>query len=159
MKNFIQYCAGLLLLLTCIACSKKEKTNCLLAPYALILPSFNFQMVDKTTGADLFFSAQPAYTLNDIKVIFKNSNNKVDSLAPPQKINDGSGDHFKYIIPGNHAMDTCFIKIKSLKTDTIISTLETIKGECSSSIAVINVQVNKQAPFKYSNGGMVIIKK
>ena len=159
MKKIIQYRTGLLLLLICFSCSKKEKTNCLLSPYALILPSFNFQMVDKTTGADLFFSAQPVYTLNDIKVVFRNASNKVDSLAPPQKINEGSGEHFKYIIPGNHAIDTCFIKVKNLKTDTVISSLETIKGECSSSIAVIKIQVNKQAPFKYSNGGMVVIKK
>jgi len=159
MKNFIQYCAGLLLLLTCISCSKKEKQNCLLVPAALILPGFNFQVVDKTSGADLFFGVQPTYTLNDIKVVFKNASNKVDSLAPPQKINTGSVEYFHYIIPGNHAIDTCFIKIKNLKTDTVISTLETIKGECSSSISVIRIQVNKDAPFKYSNGSIVSIRK
>src|ERR1700754_668139 len=150
MKNLIQYCAGLMLLLICFSCSKKEKTNCLIAPAALILPSFNFQLVDKNTGADLFFSAQPAYSLNDIKVIFKNANNKVDSLAPPQKISDGSGEHFQYVIPGNHTSDTCFIKIKNLKTDTVISTLATKRDECSTSIAVIKVQVNNNAPFVYS---------
>lgn len=159
MKNFIQYCTGLLLLATCISCSKKEKQNCLLVPYALILPSFDFKLVDKATGTDLFFSAQPTYSLNDIKIVFKNSNNKVDSLAPPQKIDNGSGEHFRYIIPGNHATDTCFIKIKNLKTDTVISMVETIKGECSSSVAIIRIQVNKEAPFKYGNGGIVTIRK
>jgi hypothetical protein len=128
-------------------------------PAALILPSFNFQITDKTTGADLFFSAQPVYTLNDIKVVFRNGNNKIDSLAPPQTINTSSAQHFKYVVPLGRVVDTCFIKIKNLKTDTVISTLETIKGECSSSIAVTKVQVNKGTPVAYSNAALVIIKK
>ncbi|MEN0056890.1 MAG: hypothetical protein AAGC65_24640 [Mucilaginibacter sp.] len=158
MKNFIQCCAGLLLMLTCISCSKKEKATCLLAPYALILPSFDFKVVDKTTGTDLFFSAQPTYTLSDIKVVFKNTSNKVDSLAPPMKINDGAGNRFHYIIPGNRTTDTCFIKIKNLKTDTVISTIGSIKGECAP-IVTIKIQVNQEAPMKYSNGDVITIRK
>lgn len=159
MKRSIQYCAVLLFLLACISCTKKEKANCLFVPAALILPGYTFQVVDKTTGADLFFSAQPAYSMNDIKVVFKNASNKADSLAPPQKINNGSGDHFKYIVPLGRMADTCFIKIKNLKTDTLISTLENIKSECSSSIVVTKVQVNKSAPVAYANTDIVVIRK
>jgi hypothetical protein len=159
MKNLYKYYAGLFLLLAFISCSKKEKSNCLLVPAALILPSFNFQVVDKNTGTDLFFSPSPAYSLNDIKIVFKNHDNKLDSISPPLSTNNGAGSHFMYIIPFSRMADTCYIKIKTLKTDTVISTIERVKTECSSNDAVIKVQLNKEAAMVNSNKTIVVIKK
>jgi hypothetical protein len=159
MKNLYKHCIGLFLLLAFISCSKKEKSNCLLVPAALILPSFNFQVVDKNTGTDLFFSPSPAYSLNDIKIVFKNHENKLDSISPPLKTNTATGSHFMYIIPFSKIADTCYIKIKALKTDTVISTIERVKTECSSNDAVIKVQVNKEAAIINSNKTIIVIKK
>ena len=160
MKNLYKPCVGLFLVLTFISCSKnKEKSNCLLVPVALILPSFNFQVIDKNTGTDLFFSPSPAYSLNDIKIVFKTHENKLDSISPPQRTNTGTGSHFVYIIPFSKVSDTCYIKIKGLKTDTVVSTLERIKTECSSNDAVIKVQVNKEAAIVNSNKTIIVIKK
>lgn len=159
MKNQYKYWVGLFLLLILISCSKKEKSNCLLVPVALILPSFNFQVIDKNTGTDLFFSPSPAYSLNDIKIVFKNHDNKLDSISPPLNTNNGTGSHFMYIIPFSRMADTCYIKIKTLKTDTVISTIERVKTECSSNDAVIKVQLNKEAAVVNSNKTILVIKK
>jgi len=157
-KNLNQYIAGLLLLLTCVSCSKnKEKSGCL--PVALILPAFKFQVVDKNSGNDLFFSPSPAYSINDIKIVFKNQENKLDSISPPQRTNAGTGSYFVYIVPFSRIADTCYIKIKALKTDTVISTIERIKTECGSNDGVIKVQVNKEAPIANSNKTIIVIKK
>lgn len=128
-------------------------------PAVLILPGFNFQMVDKTSGGDLFFSSKPAYSLNDIKVVFKTGMNKIDSIAPPQRTGTGAGQHFVYVIPFNKTADTCYIKIKNLKTDTVISTIAKVKTECSTNDVVIKVQVNKNTPVAYSNTDVVVIRK
>lgn len=159
MKNLYKNCVGLFLLLTFISCSKKEKSNCLLVPAALILPSFNFQVIDKSTGADLFFSPSPAHPLNDIKIVFKTREGKLDSISPPLHTNTGTGNHFVYIVPFNKEKDTCYIKIRNLKTDTIVSTIEKIKTECSSNDAVVKVHLNKETPVVNSGKTVIVIKK
>jgi hypothetical protein len=162
MKNLCRYVAGLLLLLSGVSCSKnKNKTNnCQLIPVALILQAIKFRVVDKTSGQDLFFTPNPRYALTDIKIVFRNGSNKLDSISPPQKEELPNGSHFVYPIPYTRTLDTCYIKIKNLKTDTVISIIEATKNECGTTSYNLNkVQVNKNAPIAYSYSNVVIIKK
>ena len=164
MKNLCRYIAGLLFLLTVVSCSKnKEKSKgCPPIPLAaslLAIQSIKFQMVDKTSGQDLFFAPKAPYALTDIKIVFRNSSNKLDSVAPPMKEEWPTGWHFVYPVIYARTLDTCYIKIKGLKTDTLISTLSVNKGECGTSYALSKVQVNKNAPFAYSFNSITVIKK
>ncbi|WPU93338.1 hypothetical protein SNE25_28880 [Mucilaginibacter sabulilitoris] len=158
MKNLNQYLVGLLLLLTCVSCSKnKEKSGCL--PVALIQPAFKFQVVDKNNGNDLFFSASPQYSLSDISVEFRDKLNKINILSPPDHLNSGSVDHFVYTIPQGKTADTCFVKIKGLKTDTLISTITSTTTDCGVSLSLSRVKVNKNVPVDYSKDITIVIKK
>lgn len=161
MKNLNRYIAGLLLLLTITSCSKnKDKSRgCPPVPLALILQAVKFQVVDKASGQDLFFSSNPRYAFTDIKIVFRNSSNKLDSISPPLKQELPVGSHFVYPIPYTRTLDTCYIKIKNLKTDTLISTIATTKTECATAYSLNKVQVNKSAPIAYSNGNIIVIKK
>lgn len=161
MKNLSRYIACLFLLLTAVSCSKnKDKTKvCPPVPLALILQAIKFQVVDKTSGQDLFFSANAPYALTDIKIVFRNSSNKLDSVSPPLKEELPAGSHFVYPIPYTRILDTCYIKIKNLKVDTVISTIATTKTECSTMYSLNKVQVNKNAPIAYSYSNVIVIKK
>ena len=160
MKNLNRYVAGLLLLLTAVSCSKnKAKVICPPMPLTLPVQTVKFQVVDKTSGKDLFFSQNPPYALTDIKIVFRNSSSKLDSISPPLKEELPSGSHFVYAVSNARTPDTCYIKIKSLKTDTMISTLATTKTECSITYSLNKVQVNKNAPVAYTTGSVIVIKK
>lgn len=158
MKNLNQYIAGFFILLTCVSCSKnKEKTGCL--PVALIQPAFKFQVVDKNSGNDLFFSANPQYQLSDISIEFRDRENKLNILSPPEHQNLGSGDNFIYTISRGKLVDTCFVKIKNLKTDTLISTITSTTTDCGVSLSLSRVKVNKNVPVDYSKDITIVIKK
>jgi len=161
MKNLSRYIAGLMLLLTVVSCSKnKDKTKvCPPVPLALILQAIKFQVVDKTSGQDLFFSAKAPYALTDIKIVFRNSSNQLDSVSPPLKDQLPTGSNFVYHIPYARTLDTCYIKIKGLKTDTMISTIATTITKCSTRYLLNKVQVNKNAPIAYSYSNVIVIKK
>jgi len=160
MKNLCLYIFGLFILLTVVSCSKnKAKVICPPVPLALPVQTVKFQVVDKTSGKDLFFSQNPPYALTDIKIVFRNSSNKLDSISPPLKEDLPAGSHFLYIVSNPRSPDTCYIKIKSLKTDTLISTLATTQTACSTTYFLNKVQVNKDAPVAYVGGNVIIIKK
>jgi len=161
MKNLSRYVAGLLLLLIAVSCSKNKDKNevCPPMPLALVLQAVKFQVVDKTSGQDLFFSQNPPYALTDIKIVFRNSSNQLDSVSPPLKDQLPTGSHFVYPIPYTRILDTCYIKIKGLKTDTMISTIATTITKCSTMYLLNKVQVNKNAPIAYSYSNVIVIKK
>jgi hypothetical protein len=161
MKNLCRLIAGLLLLLTITSCSKNKAkiVGCSPVPLALILQAVKFQVVDKTSGQDLFFSPNASHPLTDIKIVFRNSSNKLDSVSPPLKEELPTGSHFIYTIPYTRTLDTCYIKIKDLKTDTLISTIAVTKTECSTSYALNKVQVNKNPSVAYSYSNVILIKK
>ncbi|WP_419699579.1 hypothetical protein [Mucilaginibacter sp. NFX135] len=161
MKKISQCIAGLLLLWIVVSCSKnKNQTKiCPPAPVALILQVVRFQIVDKTSGQDFFFSPNPPYALTDIKIVFRNSAGKLDSVPPPLKEAVPAGSHFVYPVPYTRTLDTCYIKIKNLKTDTMISTVAATKTECSTTYVLNKVQVNNNAPVAYTSGNVILIKK
>ena len=161
MKKISQCTACLFLLLFAVSCSKNknQKKICPPVPVALILQVVRFQVVDKTSGQDFFFSPNAPYALTDIKIVFRNSSGKLDSVSPPLKEQVPTGSHFIYPVPYTRTLDTCYIKIKNLKTDTLISTVATTITECSTTYALNKVQVNKNAPVAYAYGNVIIIKK
>jgi hypothetical protein len=161
MKNLCRYIAGLLLLFSVVSCSKNKAkvVGCPPVPLALILQAVKFQVVDKTSGQDLFFSPNAPRPFTDIKIVFRNSSNKLDSISPPLKEELPIGSYFLYPIPYTRTLDTCYIKIKNLKTDTLISTIATTKTECATTYSLNEVQVNKNPPVTYSYSNVIVIKK
>ncbi len=160
MKNLCRYVVGLFVLLTVVSCSK-NKAKVICPPVPLILPvqAIKFQLVDKTSGKDLFFSQNPPYALTDIKIVFRNSSAQLDSISPPLKEDLPTGSHFVYAVSNPMRPDTCYIKIKSLKTDTLISIFATTTTPCSTTSYLDKVQVNKNAPVAYVTGNVIVIKK
>ncbi|MBB6129080.1 hypothetical protein [Mucilaginibacter lappiensis] len=160
MKNLCLYIVGLFILLAVVSCSKnKAKVICPPVPLTVPVQTVKFQVVDKTSGQDLFFSQNPPYALTDIKIVFRNSSNKLDSISPPLKEELPTGSHFVYAVSNPRTPDTCYIKIKSLKTDTMISTFATTTTACSTTSFLNKVQVNKNAPVAYASGNVIVIKK
>lgn len=126
---------------------------------ALIQPAFKFQVVDKNNGNDLFFSGSPRYQLSDISIEFRDKLNKINILSPPDHLNSGGNDHFIYTIPQGKLIDTCFLKIKNLKTDTLISTVTSTTTDCGITLSLSRVKVNKNVPVDYSKDITIVIKK
>lgn len=127
MKNLLAL-SCLLCILILIACSKDSKQTgaCTLA---YILPSLNFNIVNQSSGADLFFSKNPVYNPSDLKVYFKNSMNKIDSVTPSVLIR-GNKKYFSFTTSRASLSDTCIIKIKTVKADTLTYTIANTDEIC-----------------------------
>jgi hypothetical protein len=70
MKKFIIF-TSVVVMSYLISCSKSEENVNCSAVY--ILPSLNFQVINKDNNTDYFFSSAPAHNTSDLKVYFKNA--------------------------------------------------------------------------------------
>jgi hypothetical protein len=155
MKTFTKLCLFASLILA-ISCSKdKSDKNC--SP-SINYPSVKFRVVSATDGTDLFFSTAPKYLLTDIKIRYKNSTNKVDSVAPATATL-GSTKYFLYKLPALRLNDTAYVKVSNLKSDTLYTTLKMTTNACGAAYSIINVKINQQPATTYSDDTIIIIKK
>ena len=117
-----------LCILILIACSKNDKqTGACTLEY--ILPSLNFNIVNQSSGADLFFSENSLYKPSDLKVHFKNGMNRIDSVTP-SVLTRGDKKYFSFKTSRASLSDTCIIKIKNAKADTLTYTIANTDEIC-----------------------------
>ncbi|UEG51446.1 hypothetical protein LLH06_10720 [Mucilaginibacter daejeonensis] len=126
-----------------ISCTKNnsERTAC---TGQYVYPTLKFKVIDKTTRADLFFSSTPTYLLSDIKIIFKNGSNRSDPIRPTV-VSRETSKYFSFTAPRVLPTDTCIIKIKALKSDTLVYTIARSSGTCP--LWFVNgVIINRSSP-------------
>lgn len=138
------------------SCSKvNESINC---STVYIPPTLNFQVINKSTNADYFFSSSPLlYSVSDLKVFFKNASNRTDSITPPVKNND-TQKYFAFTAPAAKQIDTCFIKIKNFPTDTVIFTVKNTEDSCPQ-LYIKTVKINKSTAITTTPQMIIQIKK
>jgi hypothetical protein len=152
MKYFMPF-AGLFVILLSTSCEKDRRMIGCTAQY--IAPTLRFQVIDKNDGTDLFFAAAPKFSTSDIKVHFKNSQNKLDSLAPQvETVNNNKV--FVYAQQRANLNDTCYLKIKGLKTDTLIYSIK-LTEPCSRPV-INKVSINGSVS-NLADGAILQVKK
>jgi len=131
-----------------MACTKADKqTGACTLEY--IYPSLNFNIVSQSSGADLFFSANSLYKPEDLNVHFKSGINRTDSVTPSVQTR---GNKFFFSFKTSHAYlsDTCIIKIKNAKADTVTYTIANTDEICP------RPYINS---LKVNNAGYTVILK
>ncbi|WP_040300671.1 hypothetical protein [Arcticibacter svalbardensis] len=140
---------------SCSNNKEKESTVCM---HIYNPPVLNFQVISQTNNDDFFFSSPPLYSASsDIKVYFRNDLNKLDSITPPVIIND-SKKHFSFSTSSSKASDTCYVKIKNLKVDTLIYAV-TIPDEFCPQPYISKIMINKAPSVNTTSTTVIQIKK
>jgi hypothetical protein len=108
--------------------------------------NFDFRVVDKATGADLVFGANPRYTVNDIKLFFDAAGTHPVPIVvdtPGKKFQTMTAREQVYLIINSQVYDVdivfqpescCSSKVKDLKIDNQVV--------CTCCADVIGVPVN-----------------
>jgi len=123
-------------------------------------PSLSFNIVDQTSGADLFFSDQPRYQAADLKVYFKNHRNGLDSVSPKIITYDNWKKSFQIDILHTAGTDTVMLRIKNLPSDRIIYTIDYSRTTECEIPYVSSVKINDAVPVELSiNNQLVTIRK
>lgn len=155
MKNILQILVALSFLLSTFSCSKKQDTDGIIICAASSVPYLNFQVIDQKNN-DLFFASTSVYQLTDIKIYYKNFNQKIDSIMPFVATLNAQ-KYLSFASPRGKTPDTCYIKIKSLKLDTIIYTAIG-EGYSNSKSYINSVKINNSTPINTSLNSIVPIK-
>lgn len=120
---------GLLLFLIFQSCEKKLNGGVTCLAY-MVADTLRFNIIDKNSNSDLFFSDNPAYSIEDIKVLKKNSINKFDTLAL-QVSSAGSLKYFGVQISAPYPQgEILYLKIADAALDTLSYT--TVRDASSS---------------------------
>ncbi len=138
-RNILFFMPLLLLMASC----KKSNTNCeeAVCPAIFILPPpVKFNVVDKNTDADLFFSSSPQYSLNDL-IVYVKKNNSDTSHIPFYIDSSSSNKHF--ITPISNLNATYFIQIQNNVNDTIEMIMNPVFTKCClSGYAISSLKLN-----------------
>lgn len=92
---------------TMVACTAELKS------YA-----FNFKIIDKSNGRDLFFGDPPAYS-TDVLVVSMMRDNSMQKLTLESKTEDSKGKYFSTTILPVDKLQTLVVKIADLPADTL----------------------------------------
>ena len=147
---------GMLILVCTICASCKTNTTSKCGPcpaYAQVAPFIGIKIVDKTTGADLFLSADSPYKLSDLKVtssLGTDVNVYLDSTA--------IGNRFVKILAT--PTQTFTLKLASLAADSIRVVIKTDSPSCCPMMRVNSITLNTSlicTPCNYDEA--ITIKK
>jgi hypothetical protein len=116
-----------------------------------VFPSLNFQIVNETDYTML------VYTTTDINIYLKNDANKTDAINPIIK-SASNQKFFSFSLKRAKAIDTCYIKIKNYKLDTLIYTISNTLTPCPQPY-ISKVTINKSLPLTIAPNAIVEIKK
>jgi len=156
MKTFAYLQIVFALLFCLISCSKKTSVQGCTAQY--VAPTIKFILVDKTNGNDLFFSASPNYSINELKMRFKNQANKLDSITPAIEVSGNNTKHFVYSVPALRSSDTCYVQIKGLISNSIYYVISKDSSPCQTPF-VSMVKVDNENIINYKTNDVITIKK
>lgn len=136
-KNYKNYTlAFILILLSLISCSKSDNISegCLteLVPFTI-----NFNVTD-ASGEDLFFSTNPSYIIDSLK-IFRRTQNIEQPL--PISVKEDNGRYIGFEAPAD-LRDTCFIQFSDNDVDTLIYVASHIQQDICSQLQLDSVFFN-----------------
>jgi hypothetical protein len=120
---------GILLSVSIAGCSKsnEDAINCTLQVNPVIL---TFNILDKLTKEDLYFSPNPRFKIKDIYFFKKKDVSRRDTLRPT--INGSGTDRtFQYTTEYNTLKDTLTMKMGGLSDDSLTYTIETTNNPCT----------------------------
>ncbi|MES2113260.1 MAG: hypothetical protein V4577_31200 [Bacteroidota bacterium] len=112
------------------SCSSSTHDNkCFPCPLAVTAPpNLTFRVVDKTTGADLFFGAAAKYDTSRLKV-----HHIVNGQPDTAFLHiDAANQKFNVRITANHEVDTVTMNIADKPQDILLFKRKTSSGCCSS---------------------------
>jgi len=112
------------------SCSSSTHDNkCLPCPMALPAPpALTFSVVDKTSGADLFFGATAKYDTSQLKVHHIVNGHPDTAFLRIDAVNQ----KFNVRITANHEVDTVTMNIADTPQDILLFKRKTTGGCCSS---------------------------
>ncbi|MBK1439812.1 hypothetical protein JHJ32_07445 [Parapedobacter sp. ISTM3] len=123
------------------SCSKEEKQPCL----AVINPdTLRFNVLNKQTNSDLFFSDSPLYDTTELKLYQKDNEGNLKDFNGLGVAKDSEVVHFFSLV---YPSDTLFIKIADQPLDTIAFTGKAVSSPCPQTI-LDEVAFNSETPEK-----------
>jgi hypothetical protein len=127
---------ALLVVLLGSACTKSEP-GIIACTLEFRQANMNFNVVDASTGKDLFFSDNPKYTVDQIG-FFKTKDKLFKEPRKPQVIGSGTQRYFRMYIDNFAPKDTLLMKLPipggNETADVFSYTIKTSKEPCPSSV-------------------------
>lgn len=121
------------------SCSKngKDSVNCTLQLNPI---KINFNVLDKTTNEDLYFSSNPRFQTKDLYLFNKKDVARKDTIRPAIT-GSGTTRSFQYIVDYSSLQDTLILRTDDLSDNTLIYTIQKTNGDCPN-YKLINVIFN-----------------
>lgn len=153
MRRPLQYFLVFMTIAFFASCTKEVPDN--IIDCDPVLPYVTFRVVDKTSGADLFFSDKPKYQLKDIN-LFRIKDVKYKDPIKLRNGENGAGRVFVFNFNNSLQRDTLIIKIANTPEDRLIYSVKTPANHCEGAtmdkVIFNNVEVNVEK-------GLMILKK
>lgn len=127
MKNIFPFWLPFFIVAVSISgCSKSDSTInvCTLQVNPI---SINFNVVDKATNQDLYFSSSPRFQTKDLYFFKKKDLIRKDTIRPTIT---GTSRYFQYASDYASLQDTLVLKIGNLSENTLIYTIQKTDSEC-----------------------------
>lgn len=151
MKKSIKYLLGLSFILMLASCMKDAEDEIIGCDPPESIGAF--QVVDKTSGADLFIGSNPRYKRANVKIYPFNYKNDKDTLRLSMYT---SAKLSAFIFNLKTSRDTILVKIADTPMDTIIYTVNKPQNHCLPH-TIDKAYVNSGEMIKEDNA--LIIKK
>jgi len=127
MKKSIKYLLSVTAILILAACMKQSEDE--IIGCDPVISAAGFQLVDKTSGLDLFLESTPTYKPADLRIYPVNYKNETDTLAL-RPIVSGTRQVFVFELKPAKVKDTVLLKIADTRMDTLVFTVKMPSNPC-----------------------------
>ena len=127
MKKSVKYLLSLTVILVLAACMKQPDNE--IIGCDPVVSAGGFQVVDKTSGADLFWGSSPTYKRADLRIYPFNYKNETDTL-PLRSMVSGTRQVFVFEMKPAKVKDTILLKIADMRMDTLTFTVKMPSNPC-----------------------------
>lgn len=131
MKNFYKIIIIIIFSFALISCDPCMNNR------GVCADAFNFRIVDKTSGADLVFSQNPAYHKDSVYLI-----TNLPGYLCAMSASESNKFTSRLLIP----VDTFYLRLNSADTDTLLMSYDFVKTKCCKTAA----GYGKVAGIKYN---------
>lgn len=111
-----------------MGCTKKSD-NIIICTQSIPPVYFNFNVVDSSTGQDLFFSATPAFGLKEMYFFKTKDVNRKDTIRPVIE-GTAAARTFKLMLDNIKLQDTLLMKIGNKPEDKLVSKFKRTQEVC-----------------------------
>jgi len=127
MKKSIKYLLSVTAILILAACMKQSDNEVIGCDP--VVSAAGFQLVDKTSGADLFLGNTPIHKPADLRIYPVNYKNETDTLAL-KSIVSSTRQVFVFELRQAKVKDTVLLKIADTRMDTLVFTVKMPSNPC-----------------------------